>query len=469
MTAAAEQHITASAMPTIELGEVGPLDESRLGMRGLANRGTPPHVVRGLAAAGLALSCLLGLTASVRPALGLSNPLWTTTLGLTGFSAGSESIYLIEPGGKMVTGRWLETGELRWRLETQDLVTSTAEVGDGVAAVLTHNIGAPADQQPDTGIVGVSEVTGHVLFGRPGHPLAPPVAGRLLLVASNHPSLALQCPDEPAYCADVSAIDLNTGAEAWRISLPMEARFLVDSSSGGAGKFATLGLDGSLVVWDGATGAVTERGELPGPGPETQGTTAALVGDTLVTGARERDRAEIIGYRLGPLRRVWSLTVPLVVPITEYNSWFFLSSCADLMCLHVNGGHTIIDPRSGKLRVRLSAEVIKQLGGGGLLALPPTDQRLPAGSRKVVLLIDPTSGRTVTTFPDSVMVDWPDSGRALLLQPGAQRTGFTIVDEHGRPHPLGSVAGTGLNCMARRAVLACSEPGGLLRVWRLPT
>ena len=161
--------------------------------------------------------------------------------------------------------------------------------------------------------------------------------------------------------------------------------------------------------------------------------------------------------------------MPLVVPITEYNSRFFLSGCADLMCLHVNGGHTIIDPRSGELRVRLSAEVIKQLGGGGLLALPPTDQRLPAGSRKVVLLIDPTSGRTVATFPDSVMVDWPDSGRALLLQLGPQRTGFTIVDEHGRPHPLGSVAGTSLNCMARRAVVACTEPGGLLRVWRLPT
>jgi hypothetical protein len=45
---------------------------------------------------------------------------------------------------------------------------------------------------------------------------------------------------------------------------------------------------------------------------------------------------------------------------------------------------------------------------------------------------------------------------------------FTILDREGRTRALGSVPGTNLACHARGRALACSDPAGHLRLWRLP-
>jgi hypothetical protein len=67
------------------------------------------------------------------------------------------------------------------------------------------------------------------------------------------------------------------------------------------------------------------------------------------------------------------------------------------------------------------------------------------------------------------LVDWSDSdGRVLTTQEGPARTDFRVIDDRGTARPLGSVPGTGLTCHARADILACSDPAGTLRVWRLP-
>jgi hypothetical protein len=462
--AGAKQRITAPPVSTIELGDVARQDQAGPDMRGLS-----PRLRRDLVAVSLALFCLLGLTASTRVRPGLAEPLWTTTVDLPSFGIGSESLYLTEPGGKIVTGRRLETGEVRWRLETDDPSVSITDVGRGMAVVTTLNPQTSGESPWDTTIVLMAEATGAVVARRPGSVLTPPSAGQLLLVVATRGAITRDCEVEPAFCHDLAAVDLGTGADAWRISLPVDSEILVDwSPTGAVGRFAYLGSDGLVVVRDVATGAVTDTIALP---PSTFGSPdvrAALYGDILVTAVRHRGRAEIAGYRLGPLARVWSLAVP-AEPVDESNSRFDLSGCGALVCLRVNAGTSIIDPGSGELRLQLAPEVVERLGGGGLLAVPSAEQNRQAGARRVVTLLDPTSGRTVAAFSESVIVDWPDGGgKALLMHLGPERTGFTILDERGRPRPLGSLPGTGLNCSARRTILVCSAPSGLLRVWRLP-
>jgi hypothetical protein len=462
--AAAKQRITAPPRSTIELGDVARRDEA-----GPDPRGSPPRLRRDLVAGSLALLCLLGLTASTRVRPGLTEPLWTTTVDPPSFGIGSESLYLTELGGKVVTGRRLETGELRWWLETDDPSVSIMDVGRGMVAVTTLNPESPRESQPDTAIVLLAEETGAVLARRPGSVLTPLSAGQLLLVEEGQGEITRDCDGAPGFCTHLAAVAIGSGAEAWRISYPVDGEILRDwSPTSPINRFAYRGPGGTVVVRDAATGTVIDTIALAQPAFGPPDVTAALYGDILVTAARYRGRAEITGYRLGPLARAWSLAVP-VEPVNESNSRFALSGCDGLVCLRVNAGTTIIDPGSGELRLQLAPDVIKRLGGGGLLAVPSAEQNRQTGARRVVTLLDPTSGRTVAAFPESGIVDWPDGGgKALLMHLGPERTGFTILDEQGRPRPLGSLPGTGLNCSARRTILVCSVPSGLVRVWRLP-
>ena len=193
------------------------------------------------------------------------------------------------------------------------------------------------------------------------------------------------------------------------------------------------------------------------------------MGDVVVTAVRDYDggEADIVGYRLDPPRRIWSTVLP-VGPITDFTGSFTFTGCGPLLCLRVDGGNTLIDPQSGLLGPHLRVDIVAQLGGGGLIAVP---RQVPGQStpRDTVFRLDAT-GRPRTTYLDATVVNWPDAnGRALLMRPGEHRTAFTIVDKDGRGLALGSVAATSLNCAARKTILVCYELGGQLRTWRLPS
>jgi hypothetical protein len=136
--------------------------------------------------------------------------------------------------------------------------------------------------------------------------------------------------------------------------------------------------------------------------------------------------------------------------------------------MQIDGGTVVIDLATGWHLTTIGLDVRGALGGGHLLATPPgVSDRANFGAP--VHVVDPRSGRIVTTVPFSAVVPWTGSGgRALLLSQGPERTSFILLGPGGRPESLGSVAGVDLNCQARADVLACADPAGGLRVWRLP-
>jgi hypothetical protein len=118
----------------------------------------------------------------------------------------------------------------------------------------------------------------------------------------------------------------------------------------------------------------------------------------------------------------------------------------------------------------LRLDVVAQLGEGDFLAVPRHRPGQSAASRRVVFRLKSTTGLAATTFPNATIVEWPDgTGRALLMREGTAGTVFTIVDRDGSSDTFGRIGGTGLHCEARRTILVCSEPGGMLRAWRLPS
>jgi hypothetical protein len=217
------------------------------------------------------------------------------------------------------------------------------------------------------------------------------------------------------------------------------------------------------VVRDVAAGAVTDTIDLPSADDGIWAGWAVLVGDVLVTAARDLPRgAEINGYRLHPLRPVWSTRLPVALDLG-------LSGCGPLLCLLVDGGSTLIDPRSGLLGPHVRDDVVGRLGADGLVAVPWYRPGEPA-AQPAVYILDSTSGLARATYLNGTVVEWPgEHGRALVMQQGEQRTVFTIVDRDGRPAAIRGVDGTNLNCAARGTILVCSAPGGLLRAWRLPS
>lgn len=462
----------------IELGEYGGLAKSarraeepsrpssRRSRR--ANPGWLAHrrrLVHRTTAALLVVVGLLGLSSSANPDPGLDRPQWAIQQVANDFGIGGDNVYLVETGGGQVTARDLDTGEVRWRIDPIETPVSVADMGHGVVGIHTH-ARLSSGLASSSGIVLVSEATGKVLLEYIDLRPTVTIDDRLILI-SNQPAIRGDCGGEATVCTDLAAFDLRAGREAWRTSVPLDS--FVAHVAHPVDRLAIRLPSGQLAVFNMATGAVIDTISLPSAGGGVWADAAAVVGDVVVTAVRDyaAGEAEIVGYRLDPLRRIWSVILP-VGPITDFTADFRFTGCGPLLCLRVDGGNRLIDPQSGLLGPHLGVDVVAQLGGGGLIALP---RPVPGQStpRDTVYRLDAT-GVARTTYLDATVVNWPDAnGRALIMQPGEHRTAFTIVDRDGRGFALGSVAATSLNCAARETILVCYEPGGRLRAWRLPS
>jgi hypothetical protein len=461
----------------IELGEYGRLatsagraeEPSRPSTRRSrrANLGWLAHrrrLVHRATAALLVVVCLLGLSSSANADPGLDRPHWAIQQIANGFGIGGDNVYLVETGGDQVTARDLDTGEVRWRIQPIETAVSVADLGHGVVGIHTH-ARAPSGLASSSGIMLVSEATGTVLLEYIDLRPTVTIDGRLILM-SNQPAIRGDCAGETV-CTDLAAFDLRAGKEAWRTSVPLDS--FVAHVAHPVDRLAIRLPSRQLAVFDVATGAVTDTVSLTSAGGGVWADAAAVVGDVVVTAVRDYagGEADIVGYRLDPLRRIWSVILP-VGPITDFTADFTFTGCGPLLCLRVDGGNTLIDPQSGLLGPHLRVDIVAQLGGGGLIAVP---RPVPGQStpRETVYRLDAT-GLARTTYLDATVVSWPDAnGRALIMQSGEHRTAFTIVDRDGRGFALGSVAATSLNCAARKTTLVCYEPGGQLRAWRLPS
>jgi hypothetical protein len=455
----------------IELGEYGgatPPDREDEGGRPRARRADPGwriyrrSVVHRAIAALLALVCLLGLSASVSAGWDLNRPHWAVGQIANGFGLAGDSVYLVEAGGEVVTARDIETGDVRWRIRPIETAVSVADLGYGVVGIHTHARIASSGLASGSGIMLVSDGTGQVLLEYTD--LRPTVTiGDRLILMSNQPSIRGDCADETV-CTEMVAYDLRARREAWRAPVPIDS-FLAHVLQP-VDRLAILLPSGRLAVWHVPTGVLTDTISVTSGG---WADAAAVASGVVVTAVRDYEAgdAEVVGYRLDPLRRIWSVTLP-VGPITDFTGDFAFTGCGPLLCLRVDGGNTLIDPLSGRVGPHLRADILAHLGGGGLIAVPRPVDGQPA-RRATVYRLD-AAGFARTTYLDASVVDWADAnGRALIMQPGRNRTAFTIVDSDGRGIALGSFAATGLNCAARGGFLVCYEPGGQLRAWRLPT
>ncbi len=434
----------------IELGELSRHDEPP-GRDQLSAR-----MRRGLLAASVAVMCLLGAAGSARANPGLEGPLWTGDVSLLGFGLGTESVYLAEPNGKVVFARDLWTGNPRWRFETDELPLFTVDAGAGIAAVVTRRTSQRVEGPVDSSVALIKEATGAVLTRTTGEQHTT-TAGTLLLTRTRP-----GCPLEPYACVDMAAVNLATGADVWRVSLSPGAYFILSfDDNRRVDGFAEI-RDREIAIRDIATGAVIDRmGNVTCPHP------CEMFGDMLVTASREQVGVVVTAYRRGPLARAWSLALPVSPGPTdldrnELNGIPVLESCGELLCLYADSGEFLIDAKTGVLRTaRVNQLVTGRLGRFLIARSPP--ERPPT-----VYLLD-SAGNTVATFGDSELVDWQDSGdRALLAHRGPDRMAFSILDPDGHKRTLGSVAGADLACQAQGRALACSDPVGQLRVWRLP-
>ena len=204
-------------------------------------------MLRRWAAAGLALICLLGLSASVYADPGMGPPLWTTTV-TTGFSLSADAVYFTEGAGHALMARHLETGERRWLTVLSEPATSTMDIGHGVVAVFTH-ARAPTGRGTASGLILVSAATGDVLLARSGVRAQVTGADRLAMFLSGQPEISRDCADEPSVCVDLTAFDLESRAEAWQIPISADSALVAQVGPADPGrKIAIRELSGDVVA-----------------------------------------------------------------------------------------------------------------------------------------------------------------------------------------------------------------------------
>jgi hypothetical protein len=199
--------------------------------------------------------------------------------------------------------------------------------------------------------------------------------------------------------------------------------------------------------------------------------TALLVQSWLLAAQPGPDGVTLTAYRSPTLRRGWSHVVPDSSTLPDAGTGgLFLWECGPDACLTDNGISTrVIDPSTASVSPPIASLTVQWLGGVFLANTTSGDPRPGGpGAQPNGRVID-AAGRTLTRLTITSSVDWSDNdNRGLVTQESRTRTEFDVIDDHGHVRSLGSVPGTGLTCHAHADVLACSDPGGTLRVWHLP-
>jgi outer membrane protein assembly factor BamB len=451
----------------IELGAPGIEDRMHDGPE------LPVHLRRRLLIVLLTLFCVLTLAASMRGRPGLGDPLWTGSVSLNGFTVGTHSLYKWRLDGKAVTALDLFTGRPRWSRDVTDLPESIMDLGRGVAVVATKPPFVDGVVWQGDTITLVRNGSGERIAQTVGDYYLPSVDGRLLLVFSRRFHDADGCGESQAtaQCVDVTAWDVDAGAVAWKLNLPPNADFLPSMVDGRVDALAEIDPDGTVQLRDVSTGAVAGTTSVSPAMLHASGQ-LGLVQGMFLTAVRGPEGITVTAYRRPSLNQSWSIAVPDFTATDDRGDGeLYLWQCGLDACMMVRGASTwVINQSTGSVTKPISVQVIQRLGGGVFLASPlhAESSSDPTGGQVNGFIIDP-DGRTLAKLTVTGLVDWSDSGdRALATYEGPQRTEFRVIDDRGNLRSLGSVAGIRLTCRARADILACSDPSGALRVWRLP-
>jgi hypothetical protein len=389
-------------------------------------------------------------------------------VSLNGATLGPANLYMWRLDGKAVTAVDLATGQPRWSRDITDLPDSISDLGTGVVVVSTRLPAADGTYPAALTITLVRADSGQQIARTAGDSYEPSADGRLLLVFSRRTQNPDSCAAPENNCEDVTAWDVRTGAVAWRLSLGPNAGYIVD---GQLDALASIDRDGTVRSRDVSTGAVAGSKTLS---PEVVNSPAqvGLLHDAFLIAQRGRGGITVTAYERPSLSRRWSVMVPDRTPTDgQGDGYLYLWACGPDACMTVNGGNTwVINDSTGSVRATISRQVIQRLGSGVFLATP-LSPLFPSDSPAVPVIgfiVDP-DGQTQATLTANALVDWSDNGdRALVTVEGPQRTEFRVIDDRGTVRSLGSVPGTLLTCHARADTLACADPRGTLRVWRLP-
>jgi hypothetical protein len=397
----------------------------------------------------------------------LDGPVWTGTVSLNGFALGADSLYQTSTDARWATGRDLATGRLRWRLGISGQPESIADVGSGVAAVTTREP-ADGDDRGEYAVAFVRESTGTVVARAPGYFYRPGAAGAPLVVLSRR--RGAMCAE--VSCVDVSAWDLPTATVRWRRSVAPGG--VAVPSFAADGTFTRLAVTeaGTTRLHDVVTGAVVAAA-APSAGQ------VVLTRDVLVTALARPGEVVVTAYRRPTLDRIWSVTVGAPPTGEGAGPGTGLTDCGSMVgCLYpafLAGRVIATPPGAGVPQARY--RLVHGIGHGLFLARSAANP--PVTPPYVEYVVDRT-GRVLGTLPVRTAVPWYDSGgRTLRTRPGPRRTEFLVADGPGSGsgsgpgagpgRSVGSVPGTNLTCAARGPYLACSDPAGALRVWRIRT
>jgi hypothetical protein len=431
----------------------------------------PAHVRRRLLVALLTLFCVLALAASVPGRPGLTEPLWTGSVSLNGFTVGAHGVYLWQQDGKAVTALDLSTGRPRWSRDITELPESIVDLGNGVVVVATQQQSSLGANRPSFTITLAREETGERFAQTTGDYYLAGADGRLLLVFSQRLDHPDACGTTETYCTDITAWDARTGTVAWQLNLAPGAKYVESQVDGRVAALAEISADGTVQLHDLSSGSVAGSVRLPADVEALAGQ-VGLVRDALLTAQRGPDGITITAYRRPSLTRSWSIVVPDNTATNDRGDGsVYVGDCGPDACLIVHGaGFWVINQSTGATTKQIALEPVQRLGDGVFVAASMTAEVQWDGTPgRVNGYVVDSGGRTLATVRGPGLVAWSDSGdRGLITREGPQRTEFLVVDARGIVRSLGSVSGTRLACEAHADILACSDRAGGLRVWRLP-
>jgi hypothetical protein len=460
---------------------------------GHAGPRVPVRLRRRLLGAALTLFCLFALATSGLGSSGLGDPLWTGRVSRDGFVLGTASLYVWSPDGRAMTAFDQVTGQPRWSRTVTDLPDSVMDTGHGVAVVMTRppSVGG---HEPAGTITLVRDATGERIAQTTGDYFMPSADGRRVLVFARQPggldgcagtiacaegcsgtiacldgcADAIDCLDANAF--SIAAWDTGTGDLAWRLSLAPTARYLTSTVDGRVAVLGERDSDGVVRLRDLSTGSVTATINLSPATVPAGGQTALLVRSWLLAAQPGPDGITLTAYRPPSPSRGWSGVVRDLAASTDTGTGgLFLWECGPNACLTANGISTrVIDLSTASVSPPIASLTVQWLGGVFLASTPPGDTRTGGRGAPNGRLID-AAGRTLSQLTITGSVDWSaNDDRGLVTQESRTGTEFDVIDEIGHIRSLGSVPGVGLTCHAHANILACSDPGGTLRVWRLP-
>ncbi|MGE5827685.1 MAG: hypothetical protein ACM30G_04880 [Micromonosporaceae bacterium] len=121
---------------------------------------------------------------------------------------------------------------------------------------------------------------------------------------------------------------------------------------------------------------------------------------------------------------------------------------------------TSLDPLTGRIRMQVTADGLRDLGGGRL-AVRSLDSGDPAR------IVDAATGTTLGSYPGADVAG-DGRGHVLVIRQADTWATVTVLDAAGREMTWGAVRGDGILCQAGLGFFGCTDRSGQLRIWRVP-